>query len=313
MPNVFEFLGIDTKHRPDDKVVQLVKNLEEVPVSKINYPLAGQVKEDGVYCMLVVKGIKAAFFGRTGKMLQNMDHLIDLYFGKLKPKPGVYIGEVVFPNHSLEVLSGIVNPNRTKPLDSIIEYYWRYFSAVQFHDYLSLEEFIVGRSDSNYLDRLHHISIAGFPCIDFTLLPTADAVESFAKDCIEEGEEGAVFKDLNAPWVAGKKDYRAMKIVRRINYDLLCLYAEEGKGKYKGKVGNLIFQWRNGEKIKAMLGKDYSHEDARVMWKAFINKDTEFNPAGKIFRVYGLQDSSKGKIRLPKVGEVRHDKVSADF
>jgi len=29
--------------------------------------------------------------------------------------------------------------------------------------------------------------------------------------------------------------------------------------------------------------------------------------------VYGLQDSSKGKIRLPKVGELRIDKATPDF
>lgn len=308
MPNVFEFLGLDAKHRPDGKAVQLVKNLEEVPVSKIQYPLAGQVKKDGVYCMLVVKGKDAAFFGRTGKMLQNMEHLIDQYLSEIKPNPGVYIGEVVFPKHSLEVLSGIVNPNRTKPLDSVIEHCWRCLGEVQFHDHLLVSEFVDGHSNRYYLDRLHHISSSGFPCLDFILLSTADAVEQFAQECIEQGEEGAVFKDLKAPWVAGKKDYRSMKRVRMVEYDLLCIGAEEGTGKYERKVANLIFRWKDGKTLKAMLGKGYTHEDAERMWRNY--HDT---PEGLIYRVYGLQDSSKGKIRLPKVGEVRHDKVSADF
>src|SRR5690554_8107347 len=86
-----------------------------------------------------------------------------------------------------------------------------------------------------------------------------------------------------------------MKRVRRVEYDLLCVDYEEGKGKYAGKVANLVFQWKDGQTIKAMLGKSYTHEDAEGMFKA-IHGDAGAapgNPLGKIFTVYGLQDSSK--------------------
>ena len=102
-----------------------------------------------------------------------------------------------------------------------------------------------------------------------------------------------------------------LKIVRTVAYDLRCIGWEEGKGKYTGKVANLIFKWHGTQKVKAMLGKGWSHEDATRMYNE-IKNGGELNVIGRIFTVYGLQDSSKGKIRLPKVGELRHDKEDAD-
>ena len=115
-----------------------------------------------------------------------------------------------------------------------------------------------------------------------------------------------------------------MKKVRGVDYDLLCIGYEEGTGKYKGKVANLIFQWKDGKTIKCMLGKGWTHDMAEDMFKAIQvsqNIYSDFaarkavaglSPIGKIFQVYALEESSKGKLRLPKVGEQRHDKGQAD-
>lgn len=299
--NVFESLGLDPKHRSTEKVVQKVKNFEEVPESKITYPLVAQVKKDGVYGMLVVNGDDAAFFGRTGKHLSSCDGFV---FPALED--GVYIGEVCLPGKSLEVLSGIVNPNRTNKLDADVERYWLENREVWFHDYITIQEFVAGKSSQDYHHRFDILRDAGLPVIDCHLVFDELDADAFAKRCIEQGEEGAVFKH-NVDWEAGHKGWRSMKRVRRIEYDLLCIGAEEGTGKYAGKVVNLIFRWKDGKTLKAMLGKGYTHEDAKRMWRNY--HDT---PEGLIYRVYGLQDSSKGKIRLPKVGELRIDKEVPD-
>lgn len=300
--NVFEYLGLPAEHRKSGKVVQLVKNLEEVPESKIKFPLIAQVKKDGVFGMLVVSQRQARVFGRTGKMLSTCEGFVD----PVTLPDGVYIGEVCLPGRSLEVLSGIVNPNRTKPLSDENYSYWFNNREVWFHDYLTMEEFTSGQSSRLYSDRLAGLVSTGLPSISYTIVDSFDSSEVFAKACIEDGEEGAVFKQ-DVGWEAGHKGWRSMKRVRRIEYDLLCVGVEEGKGKYAGKVANLIFQWKDGDTLKAMLGKNYTHADAEIMFR-----DPGYNPVGYIYTVYGLQDSSKGKIRLPKVGELRHDKEEPD-
>ena len=111
-----------------------------------------------------------------------------------------------------------------------------------------------------------------------------------------------------------------MKIVKQVSYDLECIGVEEGEGKYNGKVANLIFRWKDGQTIKAMLGEGWTHQDSRDMWVCYSalmdiitpGKIVMPNPVGCVFKVYALQESSKGKLRLPKVGERRFDK-EADF
>lgn len=304
--NVFEFLGLSPTHRKAGKIVQLVKHYDEVPDSKIKFPLIAQVKKDGVFGMLVVQGDKAGIFGRTGKKLMSCDGFV---FPALSD--GVYIGEVCLPGKSLEVLSGIVNPNRVKLLSEELSEYWLANREVWFHDYLTIEEFIAGKSDRTYSDRLGTVINAGLPALSGVSVFTISGLEAFERECVEAGEEGAVFKQ-NVDYLAGHKGWRAMKRVRSIEYDLLCVGVEEGTGKYTGKVANLIFQWRDGDTLKAMLGKGWTHGDAERMWQSKDHYYNDLNPIGHIFTVYGLQDSSKGKIRLPKVGERRHDKEAPD-
>jgi len=302
--NCFEFLGLSKDHRALDKVVQLVKNYDEVTPKRVVYPLLGQIKYDGVFAMIVVKPDRTAIFGRTGKQLSLVEGIRAKYSSL---KPGVYIGELCLPGKSLEVLSGIVNPNRNNLLDPTRMSYWVQNREMHFHDFLTTEEFIIGQSDNSYSSRRRDLIAAGLPCIHTVDLHSVTDAEVFAKACIDSGHEGIVIKS-DTDWVAGHKGWRSMKKVRQISYDLLCIGTEEGAGKYAGKVANLLFRWRNGDVIKAMLGKNYTHMDAEVMFS-----DPGYSPEGHVYRVYGLQDSSKGKIRLPKVGELRVDKATPDF
>jgi hypothetical protein len=302
--NCFEFLGLAPDYRKEGKIVQLVKNLEEVSEKKISYPLIGQIKHDGVFGMIIATGTHLSIFGRTGKRLSNLERLCKKYSHL---KAGVYIGEVCLPGKSLEVLSGIVNPNRTKDIDTVLGNYFITHVEIHFYDHLTIEEFIHGKSLQRYTHRQHRLRLHGVPCIGTHLIHSYSELESFAKGAIDEGQEGVVLKH-DADWEAGHKGWRSMKKVRRVEYDLLCVDTEEGKGKYAGKVANLIFKWKDGDTIKAMLGKNYTHEDAQYMFEFKEN-----DPVGRIYAVYGLQDSSKGKIRLPKVGELRHDKAEPDF
>lgn len=307
--NVFEFLGLSAKHRPQGKVVQLVKNFDEVPDSKVSWPMYGQVKKDGVFGLLVVAPAGVAVFGRTGKRLTNCGYIECMH----EDKPfGCYIGEICLPGQSLEVLSGVVNPNRNKPLEPGIAKVWEKGCEMHFHDHLTLLEFEQGKSALGYLDRAARMESLGIRSLQTHLILDELEAEAFAQECISNGEEGAVFK-RNLDYVAGHKGFRAMKKVRSISYDLECIGVEEGEGKYTGKVANLIFRWRDGETLKAMLGKGYTHKEAEVMLTGNCLGCGATDPVGKIFRVYGLQDSSKGKIRLPKAGEQRHDKAIPDY
>ena len=317
--NIFEFLGKPKDHRKDTKVTQLVKHFDEVSEIHKNKTWLGQIKKDGVCSLTTIIGGVVRIFSRTGKEFTNTRH-IKFDIAQLNMPDGVYMGELCCSFVSLEVLSGIVNPNRVNPISKdflsvpgMLEMYW--------FDRVSLECFVVGNSDIEYQERVLRLNQdfrdalrnIFFPRIDVLscqLLTCGLAIELYKRDAIDNNEEGIIIRDPNAGWEAGHKGWRVMKKVRGVDFDLLCVGVEEGTGKYAGKIANLVFQWKNGLTIKAMLGKGWTHDMAQAMYES--NGQLE-SPIGKIFQVYALEESSKGKLRLPKVGELRFDKDYSDI
>lgn len=308
---IWSFLGYEEIRKPE-KTAMKVKHIDDVPASKITFPVSGQIKKDGVYLLVVKKQDgETAMFSRTGKLFQNLDAL-SLEFGRTPSQLGVYIAELCNNGCSLEALSGMVNPNRTKGLNEAMVSLMKGCYMV-FHDYLTIDEFFNGESTVTYSNRLQRLDQNLYEYYRISKTVTIYSMEdilSYADSVIANDEEGVVLKPEEG-WLAGHKGYRMMKIVRGVDYDLECVGVEEGTGKYAGKVANLVFKWKDGETISCMLGKGWTHDDAEVMWAERFN--AMHTPVGKVFHVHALQESSKGKLRLPKVGEQRIDKTVADI
>jgi ATP-dependent DNA ligase len=315
--NVFEHLGLQADHRKGQKITQHVKHIDEVPESKKPWPMYVQIKKDGVYALVAKTAHGTHIFSRTGKQYTNVEELeqeIDKYKHGYGMDNAVYIAELCNPTCSLEELSGMVNPNRKKALtgDQLATMEHTY---LEYHDAVSIEAFKNGYSPLPYVERyiwtVLHVPTC-FTVLDLHVVNTEEEARVYANDVITDGEEGIVLKQYAttgfSDWEAGHKGYRMMKIVRGVDFDLLCVDTEEGTGKYAGKIANLHFQWKDGGIVQAMLGKGWTHDMAEDM---FNNLATD-SPVGKIFQVYALQESSKGLLRLPKVGELRHDKTEPD-
>lgn len=313
--NIFTFFGLDEDHRRHP--VQLVKHRGEVPESKMTFPVYGQVKRDGVFAAVCVRNDGViGIFGRTGKKLTNTEALE----GKMKAweiPAGVYFGELqsMAVDISLEVLSGVVNPNRVEALDYIGQQI-KDMLYVDFFDMMTVQGFITGKSDVTFVKRhealYRRVKVHGASAIlPIDILHSEEEVQEYADLHIELGREGAVFKQ-DADWEAGHKGWRQTKLVRMVTFDLTCVGHEEGKGKCKGMVAKLIFKWRDGKTMKAGCGKGWTHELLTQMFHD-IKHGGSLNVIGKIFAVKGLQESSKGGgLRLPKFGELRHDKEVPD-
>lgn len=306
--------------------VQLVKHMDEVTEKNIKYPLIGQLKYDGVYCLLVSIGSELQLFSRVGKPLY-MENLKGFMGGKLcNLSDGVYIGELCADELSLEVLSGYVSPNRKKPWDNVGTQKIGSEGYIAFHDYLTIIELLDGYSTEcyseryNYLEHLLYLADIEEYIVKRTIVYDREQADGYAEDLIQQGYEGAVFKDPNADWEAGHKGYRAMKIVRGIPpLDLLCVGVVYGKGKRAGQIAALRFTM-HGNEFNADLGKGWTDERRAELTKNYeltfdphTVHDTEFNPIGKIWELKALQYSSTGKaLRLPKVVRVREDKDTPD-
>tara|TARA_R110000796_G_scaffold40420_3_gene100060 strand:- start:19609 stop:20682 length:1074 start_codon:yes stop_codon:yes gene_type:complete len=355
--NIFTHLGLDESYRKEAKVTQLVKHYDEVTEkNKVGKVYGVQLKEDGVCAITVVVDGVATIFSRTGRLFTNTGVLSSAISNR-NLGDGVYFGEMVCDLVSLEVLSGVTNPNRVNPVTSDKPGYVVLNNLkMRFFDLLSIQDFVEGKSSSTYRLRSNDLAFrfmsndlikvaygksnsnpliytnssnAVLSIIPYQVVESENEMNHILNFLISGGEEGIVIIDLDAGWEAGHKGWRKMKKVRGVDYDLMCIGYEEGTGKYAGKVANLIFNWKNGTTIKCMLGKGWTHDLAEEMFKCikasdYLDRNATLvsvkenlrydfnNPVGSIFQVYALEESSKGKLRLAKVGEKRHDKNKAD-
>lgn len=291
--------------------VQLVKHIDEVPQYKLRWPAWGEVKHDGVWFGMLVSQGETIGISRTGKVYQNTDLIGSEQLMRVGASrhPGLYIGELVNPGMSLEELSGCVNPNRKTPLSH--EMHLKMLASdVIFHDYVTIADFIKGMCVDGFRVRRNTLRVLAPPLnvIEGKYIYSREEFDEFADEVIKGGGEGAVLKQLNDYWEAGHKGSRVTKAVRGLHVDLICTAVKYGKGKREGLIAALAFQYK-GNHFWADLGKGWDDSARKGMTESHENGH---GPIGKMFHVYGLQESSKGVIRLPKVAEQRFDKEVPD-
>jgi len=283
----------------------------------LQWPCWLQVKYDGVYCMAIrdYAGV-VQFYSRTGKKFFIGAELYTKLEQATPAQAGVYIAELCNDSISLERLSGYVNPNRRVAWDAPdVEAMDKSYLA--FHDYISLACLFTGYAGVAYYDRyaeLERCFYSNQPTLYSRIIPveicfTSHEMQQFTARMIEQDEEGIVRKEIMAPWIAGHKGANTTKIVRGIDVDLLCTGVVIGEGKFEGLIAGLKFLWQ-GKEFTAGLGKGWDTETQQAHTAAWLQNESYV--VGQVWRVTALQESSQGVLRLPKVGELRIDKVQPD-
>ena len=311
-----EILQAALKNRRDpENSVHKVLNIDEVDERKLEWPAIIQDKEDGVYAAFIVSAGEVLIVSRTMRPLQNVQHLSRSPGQFIRPgcQEGVFIAELVQPELSLEELSGILNPNRVEPLTADMQAKALRIRP-QFHDYLSLRDWYDGYTHEPYKDRLTELRVvlnnARSDTVYSSYVINLAHFEELAAAAIANGREGVVLKQLDAPWIAGKKDFNYTKRVRELHVDLRCTGATYGKGKRAGLIARLHFEYK-GKPFAADLGRGWNDDRRAELTEAF-DRNLSGNPVGKVFHVKALQESSRGVLRLPTVMEMRIDKEVPD-
>lgn len=309
--NAAEFMAV--VQAKGSKPWQLVKHIDEVPEKRLKFPAWAEVKYDGVFCAVVLlPTIEVLYLSRTGKELYSgVGGRLDAW--KYMHEPGVYICELICTDGSLslEELSGLVNPNRVQPWEGI----GPNTLGLVAHDYLTLEQYCTGEKvpqaeRGSALDR----NWCGERAVGCTV-NSEEEFEDFADKLIAFGGEGAVLKQLDAPYIPGHKGHHTVKRVRGLHLDLACVGYEMGRAgtKREGLVAKLVLRYK-GHQFSADLGAGWTDELRKDLtqrleeWRV----GDSLEPFG-IFHVKALQESSTGTaLRLPKVLEQRMDKREAD-
>lgn len=313
--NIFQFLGLPANHRKATHIVHRVKNLHEVPESKLKWPAIAQKKEDGVFAIVATNNEgEVGIFSRTGKRFVGCESLArSVKVHQYHDPSMVYLCELVCSGISLEQLSGIVNPNRTEPVEPSLKTLFTLGSNLVCFDVISRSAFILGYSTSHYHTRFSN-ALLPMDRVATKLVYSLEEFSAYCDELTEAGYEGDVLKQLSAPWTAGKKDHCYTKQVRGVDFDLEVIGVETGSEgtKRHGQVTNLVVRWRlfghqDGELVTLPVDGRFTDEDRRAWY---------IDPLliiGKVVHVHALQLGSKGSLRLAKVRAVRIDKDKPDL
>ena len=271
----------------------------------LKFPMLGSIKIDGVYCVYVGGNI----YSLTGKVYTSLEHL------KLP-----LLELLILTGNDVIIFEAMKNPVRTpqseisgavrstkKQAPDICAYV---------HDGLTLSEFIDG-GGRGYKERIEKIlrlddKVPGWYKNQITIahnitILNMDEATEFANCVIAYGLEGIVLREMDACYQPGKRNASMVKIKRGVSYDLKVLCVKEGKGKYKGMVGYLVCQWKDGKTIN--VGSGLTDEQRKRWWSGFFYDEI----VNKIVQVDAMAESTKGVLRQPIFKGIRFDKQEADY
>lgn len=278
---------------------QLALDLAKVKVNRLNWPMLVSQKVDGVWCCAIKENDRMTTYSRTGEVFTSMRHIEEELVKILNNREAVIFEAAVYSNTiSQSVISGWVRDTKQQ--------HPRLHAAC--HTLLNLDDFSVPFIDSwTELRKRIESGLVDRRIATFMMQQYVYSIEEAQRhaDCIiQHGGEGAVLRNPLAPYQPGKRNADIIKLKKGVSFDLKVIGLYEGKGKYKGVLGGLICQWKDGQTIEISGMTDAQ----RLEW---WNEPSLI--VGKVVQVDAMCESSKGKLREPRFKGIRYDKEDGDF
>ena len=239
-----------------------------------------EAKLDGVRVLAVVQGMNISLFSRNGKEFHNfpdiaqdiMQHRAafqrDLGSGGRFVLDGEVMGESfqklmkqAHRKSDVNTKGMVYNIFDIMPLEDFQRGYWNAQQHKRF-DILKKAQYMLPDSDQCSLQIVNGIDV------DLDTAEGHDIMQRYAEDCVAQGYEGIMIKDLGAPYVCKRSD-SWMKWKPRISVDLEIVGFEEGTGRNQNRLGALICEGEdNGRSIRVNVGTGLSDVDRDEYWAA---------------------------------------------
>lgn len=279
------------------------KVLDIQKAKKLKFPALWSYKIDGVYCIAIATDDDIKIFSRAGNEYTSLKHLERPLASLME---ATHLDVIIFEaaaNLPFPVVCGKIR-STTEQAPFVTGYV---------HDGLTLSELLHG-DGRTYKERFKTLTNAfdqfdfqGLTLLQMRTVETLEQAHKIADEVIDNGDEGIVLRDPDATYHPNKRDSTLVKIKRGLSYDLRVLCVKEGKGKYKGMVGYLQCQWKDGKVIN--VGSGLTDEQRRRWWSEYFYDEI----VDKIVQVDAMELSSKGVLRQPIFKGIRFDKTKADF
>ena len=256
--------------------------------------VAVEPKLDGIRCFAIVENGEAHLYARSGKIISNFDATIGSELSKLPD--GCYDGEIM----GEDFISLMRQAYRKENVITDGTY-------LSLFDYIPMSEWKSRKSEMSCRDRYtalyDSLMSAGvlnyLKCIPRYIVPADyDAIKGWHDDFVQQGHEGAMVKDLNAPYKFGRGP-EVMKLKAFHDVDLKIERLLEGTGRHSGKLGSVVVNYHG---VQVQVGSGFSDSLRETIW----NDPESF--VGRMIEVRYQEVTPDGSLRFPTFVCFRNDR-----
>ena len=258
---------------------------------KLKSKVSMSLKMDGIRNSILIENGNIKHISRQGKVVLGLEELNES-LRKQNLDGYMLDGELIRKNidnipsdDNFRLTTKIVNSKSTDK---------RGLEFVVF-DIVPIEDYYKGESKLLYEERLKLLENLIEENEFIRLVPKfgiTDDVEYIYKvldDVVNNGEEGLILNTLNGKYGFGKRSKDILKVKKMQTCDIRCLRIEEGEGKYQGKLGKIICDYKGYE---LGVGSGFNDEQREY----YYNNPNEI--IGHIVEVQYFEESKNEKGEL---------------
>jgi len=231
-----------------------------------------EVKLDGVRVLAVVTRNNVTLYSRNGKEFMNFPQIAEaIEDAQLEiPAGGIVLdGEIV--GESFQQLMRQAHRKHDAETSGMV---YHVFDIMGLHEF---KEGHCNRSQSKRLEWLEKVCQRRFAqttClrimsgieVDLDTAEGHDVMNRYAQDCVAEGFEGIMIKNLDAPYECKRSD-SWMKWKPTITVDLNIVGFEQGTGRNSDRLGAIICEGTDDDRnIRVNVGSGFSDDDRQRFW-----------------------------------------------
>ena len=237
-----------------------------------------EVKLDGVRVLAVVNGSACTLYSRNGKEFENFPQISEFIeehrkaFQRDSAFGGQFVldGEIMGKN--FQDLMKQAQRKSNARTDNMVYHVFDIVPLSEFRKgFCNLQQHkridLLKRAQA-FLPENSCVRVMPGMDVDLDTAEGHDAMRRFAEASVEEGYEGIMIKNMDAPYECKRSDFW-MKWKPTITVDLTIVGFEEGTGRNEGRLGAIIYEGVDNERnIRVNVGTGYSDSDRNEFWAA---------------------------------------------
>lgn len=234
---------------------------------KIKGEVSMSLKMDGIRNSALIENGNIKHISRQGKIVEGLEE-INKALREFNLEGYFIDGELIRKN-----IDNIPSDDNFRLTTKIVNSKSFYKEGLEFviFDIVPIEDYYAGKSVMPYEERLQLIEeLIGKGNEFIRLVPKygiTDNVEEIYEKLHEVtsiGEEGLMLNTLTGVYSFGKRPKDILKVKKMQTCDIRCLRVEEGTGKYKGKLGKIICDYKGYE---LGVGSGFLDDERDFYWE----------------------------------------------